>query len=212
MDNLLNSIYLRSDTTDIKVFMQIFRNLEYEIDFKLNPKVIVDCGANTGLSTIYFKNKYPDATIIAIEPESSNFDLLLKNTKGYSNLHCLKKGIWNRDVNLEIANPEAEKWAFITKEVEYESNNTIEAISIDRILEEYDIETIDILKIDIEGSEKELFEKNFENWIPRTKIILIELHDFMRNGCSKSFIKALENFSFSVSKKGENFICYQDSN
>jgi hypothetical protein len=73
-------------------------------------------------------------------------------------------------------------------------------------MEEFGIKYIDILKIDIEGSEMELFHSNYENWLPRTKMILIELHERLLPGSSESFYKTLSQYNHSTSKLGENLI------
>jgi predicted O-methyltransferase YrrM len=46
--------------------------------------LILDCGANIGLSSIWFARKYPRATVIAVEPESENFRMLTMNTAEYA--------------------------------------------------------------------------------------------------------------------------------
>ena len=61
---------------------------------------------------------------------------------------------------------------------------------------------IDIMKIDIEGSEKELFESNYESWLPKVKTLIIELHDHMRKGA------ALSKYNFSLAVKGEDIVCF----
>jgi hypothetical protein len=72
------SVFIRPGTTDQSVYQQIFESKDY--DFELNdPKFIIDAGAHIGLSSIFFANKYPSSTIIAIEPEPSNFTMLCKN-------------------------------------------------------------------------------------------------------------------------------------
>ena len=65
---------------------------------------------------------------------------------------------------------------------------------------------IDILKLDIEGSEKEVFSAGFENWMPKTKVIIIELHDAMKPGCSRAVFAAVNKYNFSFNIKGENII------
>jgi len=200
-------IYLRNNTSDIDTFYQIFYDKEYDIKFNFEPKVIVDCGANIGLTSIFFKNRYPNATIIAIEPETSNYELLLKNTQQYTGIHCLKRGIWNNTTNLLVKDIGLGNWGFITEEVSFENEATIKAISIEKIMEQFGLDKIDILKIDIEGSEKELFEKNYGLWIPKVKVILAELHDGMKEGCSMSFFTALLNYKFRMSTRGESVIC-----
>lgn len=98
------------------------------------------------------------------------------------------------------------KWGFIVEEVDYKNEHTVSAISIIDIMKKFNLDHIAILKVDIEGSEKELFESNIEEWLPKTKVIIIELHDRMKSGTSMSFFKALYNYDYSLSfKKGKIF-------
>lgn len=201
-------ILLRNNTTDVCVFYQVFLAKSYEIFYGIEPKVIIDCGANIGLSAIYFKNRFPEAKIIAIEPEISNFELLKKNTEKYNNIFCIKSGVWNKSTNLVIKDRSNGNWGFVIEEANCKSSDTIPAVSINEIIDDYKINQIDILKIDIEGSEKELFESNFENWLKITKILIIELHDGLRTGASKSFFEAVSKYDFHISRKNENLIFY----
>ncbi len=203
-------IYLRNNTMDVTMFQQVFFNQEYQMTFKFEPKVILDCGANIGLATVYLKNRFPEATIISIEPEQSNFELLVKNTKDYSDVFCLKNGIWNESSNLIIKDEGLGNCGFMVEETNKYHKDSIEAITIVDIMKRYDIDSIDILKIDIEGSEKELFESGYEEWLPKVKVIIIELHDWLRNGTSKSFFKALSNYNFSISIEGENVYVFMN--
>lgn len=206
--NIKYPFFLRSGSSDIGIFYQIFLSKSYNLSYGINPNVIVDCGSNIGLSVIFFKNKFPNSTIVAVEPEENNFNLLLKNTEKYSNIHCLKKGIWNKETNLIIKNNNTTNWAFEVEEVDYENENTISAISISELKKKFNLDIIDILKIDIEGSEKELFEENYEQWLPKTKILIIELHDGMKYGASKSFFNAISKYNFHFTIKDENLIFY----
>ena len=201
-------IFLRNNTTDITVFYQMFLAKSYHLNYNVDPKIIVDCGANIGLSVAYFKNRFPNSKVIAIEPEFSNFEMLKINTKSYDEVFCINSGIWNKSTNLIIKNSDYGNWGFMVEEVDYKNEYTVEAISINEIISQFEIEQIDILKIDIEGSEKELFEKNFENWLKLTKVLIIELHDGLREGASKSFFKAISEYEFTMARKDENLIFY----
>jgi hypothetical protein len=64
------------------------------------------------------------------------------------------------------------------------------------ILSQRDKETIDLLKIDIEGAENELFRTNYESWLPRTRAIVLEIHNHFRPDCSSVLEKALSQFHF----------------
>jgi FkbM family methyltransferase len=212
LGKLEHPLFLRSNSRDIDVFHQVF-NLEwYNINMNIRPKVIIDCGANIGLASVYFKTKFPDATIIAIEPESSNFELLVKNTNRYSDIHCLNYGIWNKPAFLQIVDTGLGNDGFMVKEVEEMNNNTIAAISINEIISKYNLASIDVLKIDIEGSEKELFGYNYEKWMPFVKVLIIELHDRMKKDCSKTFFKAIGNYNYDLDVYGESLICTFTSN
>lgn len=71
-------------------------------------------------------------------------------------------------------------------------------------MDEHDCSYIDILKIDIEGSEKELFE-NPTPWVDKVGMIVIELHDHFKAGCSSSVYSSTKDFQVA-SCKGETTI------
>lgn len=198
--------FLRKDTTDYDTFEQVFLQKQYDVDVNFQPKFIIDGGANIGLAAIYFAQRFPAATIISIEPSKENFDLLQTNTASLKQVHCLQNGIWNKDVGLMITNITGDKNAFMVAEVPDETMHAIKAVSIDTIMQQAGINSIDILKLDIEGAEKELFAFNYANWLPKTKMIILELHDFMKKGASKSVFAAISKYDFSFSMMGENII------
>jgi FkbM family methyltransferase len=205
-------VFLRNESSDVHVFSQVIYEQEYDIKYRVNPTVILDCGANIGLSTIFFKNKFPEATIISVEPERSNFNLLQINTERYPNIHCLNYGIWNRSTHLKIKDNSRGNWGFTVEETDKQDPDTIEAISIDEVMRRYQLNHIDILKIDIEGSEQKLFESNTEKWLPFVKVIVIELHDKTVKDCAKTFYKALENYEYETKTHRESIICYLKQN
>lgn len=204
-------IYLRRNTSDIPTFNQLFTFKEYDIHLKFEPKNILDIGANIGLAAVFFSNKYPNAKIISIEPEKSNFEMILKNIQKYKNVTPHKRAISNQaNVVLNVVDDGIGNWGFMT-ETEEVSNakniiDTVKTITITEIMKENNLESIDILKIDIESAEKELFSSDYEYWLPKTKCLIIELHDWMKEGCSKSFFNAISKYNFSYSQKGENLI------
>jgi FkbM family methyltransferase len=200
--------YLRNKTTDIPAFYDVFTEKEYDINLINDPKTIIDCGANIGLSTVFFKNKYPEATLIAVEPELSNYQLLVKNTQNFPDVHCLNYGVWNKSAILDVQDVGLGNWGFVTNEVMVETEKTIKAISISEIIRKYNIDTIDILKIDVEGSEREIFQENTDQWLSKVKILIVELHDHMRSGCSESFYSAMNKFDYNMTPQGNNLICY----
>ena len=201
-----NSIYLRKGTSDNAAFRQVFVHKEYDINFGKHPKVIIDGGANIGLFTIFMKNKYPQAKIICIEPDPENFEVLKKNVGGYPDVYCENAGLWNKEIMLSIHDKyDMGKWGMVVEENE---EGIVKAISINYLIKKYDLERIDILKLDIETSEKILFKDNYENWLKRTKMMVVELHDEIEEGCSKPFFEAINKTynKYRYSFSGENTV------
>ena len=87
LKNIEHKIALRPNTSDVTTFKHIFAHGDYDISIKPEPKLIIDAGANIGLASIYFANRYPSAKIIAVELAPSNFQVLLKNTSHYNQIH-----------------------------------------------------------------------------------------------------------------------------
>ena len=199
-------IIIRENTTDHFVFRDIFLFNEFKLPVTSNPKLIIDAGAYIGLSSLYYSLQFPDAQIIAVEPESSNFQILTTNTELYPNIQRINAGIWSRNTRLKIVDSQSEKWAFTVIEADESDSDAIKAVTIDEILADSGFEEIDILKIDIEGSEKEIFSRNSENWLKKVKIIVLELHDRLIPGCSDSVYNALKKEEWQEYKKGEKVI------
>lgn len=192
-------IFLRAQTSDISVFEEVFLNECYEISFEINPKIIVDGEANIGCATLYFANKYPEARIIAVEPEKSNLAILKKNTYSYPNINIIRFGIWNKRAFLKIVNTEAENWSFRVQECSTQEGS-IEAITIDEIIRISKAEVIDVLKLDIEGAEKEVLSGKPE-WLGKINVLIIELHEHYSPGATDTFYKAISRYDFVESRK-----------
>jgi FkbM family methyltransferase len=196
---IVHPISLRYNTSDISTFNHIFIFDHYKVDLKA-PEVIIDGGANTGLFAVYMKNKYPGAKIICIEPDPENFEMLQKNVQGYAGIECIRAGIWNKDTNLKVYDKyNMGKWAMVVEEDEV--NGTVPAITIQSIMERFGIEKIDLLKLDIETSEKQVFQSEKLDWLASVHHLVIELHDWMEKGCSRPFFEAI-NRTFSSYEYG----------
>ena len=78
----------------------------------------MDAGAYTGLSTVFFANRFPDKKIIAIEPDKENYAMLIKNTHKYKNVKAYHAAVWNRNTTVVIINKESSLWGFQVEETE----------------------------------------------------------------------------------------------
>jgi FkbM family methyltransferase len=208
LKKLKYSFSFRNNPFDFATFEEVILKEDYNLTINFNPSTIIDGGANIGLTSVFFANKYPNADIVSVEPEEGNFEMLKKNTKNYGRISLIRSGIWNHSAILSVIDEGKGNNSFTVAEILSPKVDSINAISIYDIMQERSWDTIDILKLDIEGAEKNVFEKNFEQWLPRVKILIIEFHDRMVEGCSSTVLKALSNYSFRSEIKGENTIFY----
>jgi FkbM family methyltransferase len=198
-------VIIRGGTTDLKCLMKVFSDGEYELPFDTSPQVIVDAGANIGMATLYFAARYPKAKVVALEPELSNFKVLEQNCRDLSNAILLRGALWPVSASLQIDDSSVDAWAFRVSQGRSKHNTeVIPAITLPQIFDLVGAERIDLLKIDIEGSELELFSNGPEQWIDRVHVIAIELHDRFRPGCQEAFYSALGTRSFTQEIRGEN--------
>jgi hypothetical protein len=123
-------------------------------------------------------------------------------------------GVWNKTTKLIIKNYTGRAFEFVTEEVipntNVTSENLIDTIAINDILSKYANESegiIDLLKVDIEGSENELFRTNYE-WLRKTRAIVIEFHNHFRSDCSDVFHEAVSKYHFKeISFHGKRHGC-----
>jgi len=194
------SVYVRLRTSDITVFTSTFLERQYGWKFTTPPVVIVDAGAYTGLSTVYFATRYPDALIIAVEPSKSNYELLMRNTESFTNVRAVRAALWSGSGSLVLTDPGEGTWGFrvgdsgaLTSDKDESVEIDVPAVTITELMRTFHVAKIDLLKVDIEGSEVEVFS-NPDPWIRSVEVICLEPHDRFRPGCSRTFFKAVTDF------------------
>jgi FkbM family methyltransferase len=209
---LSRNIFLRPRSSDVKVFEHVFLDRNYLRDSLtgLDPDVIVDVGANIGMVTLLFASIYPRARIVALEPDPSNYSILERNVRGYAQVKPVLAGIWDTDMMLEIRDPGRGFWSFSTQTPSEDQAGTVRGISMNSLLAEHSIKHVDILKIDIEGGERQIFASSADAWLHRTSCIIIELHDRFVPGCSREFYSSLQGFPYLQDIDGENVIIRLD--
>ncbi len=203
LNNLKHPITLRCIRADMQSFINTFIDpyLELKPYFE-NTKFVIDAGANIGYTAALYANWWPNATIVSVEPDTENYDLTLQNTKHYSNVKVINAGLWYNNALLKIEAGQED--GFVVREVintkNVESQNLTQGITIDNIMQQYNVAEIDFLKMNIEGSEKEIFTYNYKNWLPKTKAMLIELHDGKNQGCAKAVFSTTNQYNFAVAE------------
>jgi FkbM family methyltransferase len=200
---LPHPIYFRKNYSDLAIFEQVFINKEYDVKLNFTPKNIIDLGANVGYASLYFNYKYPNANIIAIEPETNNYNQAKKNLAPYNNIKLLNGAVWHNNDDLFLVDNGLGEAGFMVSD--NKGNSTIKSYTINDLQKQLNTSEIDIIKIDIEGAELEIFENN-NDWIKQSKVIIVETHDRYRKGTSKAVFKAIIEHDFSLELSGENLI------
>jgi FkbM family methyltransferase len=200
---LRQPVALRAKTSDVGVFHQVFLEGELEFEMPLVPSRIVDAGANIGLASVYLSSRFPEARILALEIETANFELLRRNTASYPNVTCLRKALWSGMANLTIANPTAEPWSFRVSHTTKEDSEGLSAVGVKDLVDMFEGRRINLLKIDIEGAEKEVFEHGMDQWIDQVDTIAVELHDRFEPGCSQALVDSLKDRNHKMYTLGE---------
>lgn len=202
---------LRIDDSDIRVFKQIFVDNEYDsLNLPETAKTIIDLGANIGLSALFFIKKFPTSRIVAVEPDAVNFSIMEKNLEKFSkSVSFLQAAIWPTDGEVSLVEEDDDHaslgaWGYRTEASNGNSGLSVKAVAIPTIMKQYDMDFVDILKVDIEGAEYELFEKYYEDWIDKVGLIIIETHDRFKPNSEAMVRKALNGRFDELPMKGEN--------
>lgn len=197
------NVMLRKNTGDLLVYGNVCLANSYEFainKFLKTPEAIhciVDAGANIGITSSIFASLFPSCPIFSIEPDGGNYEMLKKNTQTYSNVRCLNLGLWNKQSKLKIERG-SEEFGFRLTETSEEGD--IDVISLQDLMECNKIERISILKIDVEGSEFQIFDESSELWIEKTDYILIEIHDAIIKGAHERVMNRLSAHGFQLEK------------
>jgi len=214
----IGPITIRGRNSDYFTVRQCFRDREYAIPSKIvearirseyqsilsagKVPVIIDAGANIGTATLWFRSQYPEAAIIAIEPEHDNFYILKNNLLSRPGLFPVNAAIGASSGFVEINNP-GQGWAATTER----STVGCPVITVDDALGTIDNGVLFIVKIDIEGFESDLFSENL-GWIDRSSAIFVEPHDWLFPGkhTSLNLQKAMAEREFELLLCGENLL------
>ncbi|HQP09810.1 MAG TPA: FkbM family methyltransferase, partial [Candidatus Omnitrophota bacterium] len=175
-----------------------------------DPRAIIDCGADIGSTARYYLRRYPRAHLIAIEPDPQSFALLQKNLAFYrERVDLFNKAVWpdRAEVALEYKGYRGKSsWKTFVRDAR-EQDERVTTVTIGDIVRQFGLQSIDILKINIEGSERFLFSENYRSWLDITKNIVIDLHDRFWPGCSDIFFRALSDYNYELERRNNIALC-----
>jgi FkbM family methyltransferase len=209
LKNAKHPIFMRIGSSDREVLGQIFIEEEYAPVELSRPKMILDLGANVGYSSAYFLSKYPTARVLAVEPDPGNYDICCRNLEPFGQRAKVIHGAaWPECAKLVLDRGtwrDGREWTTQVKPATQTTTSTyVNGYDMPALLGLCQAAEIDLLKIDIEKSELELFSRNTDGWLPRVRNLCVELHG---RDCEEVFFRALAGYSYDLSRSGELTVC-----
>ena len=189
---------------DVASFYSTYEELIYKEIYKFstsktNP-VIVDCGANIGLSVYYFACNYPGASIYAYEADPNIFKYLVSNVNQFDTgeIYLFNQALYDKNTELCFFSEGADGGHLLFERDNYvnDSQVFVKAVDIYGILEQF--EHIDFLKIDIEGAERVVVPR-LSMQLGKVENIFVEYHSEKNEPqCLSDIVKILHDNGFRV--------------
>jgi FkbM family methyltransferase len=157
----------------ISTFQQIFEEQIYRFKANTERPYILDCGANIGLSVIYFKQLYPQSIIVAFEADRSVFETLRKNVQsfGYDDVEFVNRAVWNGETELNFTSDGADGGRLSVP-----ADHPTQVVKTIRLRDHLD-HKIDFLKLDIEGAETAVLQDCADR-LSNVEALFVEYHSF----------------------------------
>jgi len=175
-------VYFRNEDELSRIKKEVFVDEEYEFTSLSKKPFIIDCGSHIGLSILYFKNLYPQAEILGFEPNPENFKILQKNIKvnKLSRVRLVNAALFHKNGRgiLRVSFEEKDPWTWGDTVInnmwgDEDDNKKIRVKTVR--LSDYINKPVDLLKLDIEGSEQKVLEE-IEGKLHFVKQINMEFH------------------------------------
>ncbi len=220
-------IWLRPTRSDHSIFWQCMTRDQYDLREWPQTKrfvercnrlraagqvpVIIDGGANIGLAAIGFARDYPDAQILAVEPDSDNFRILGQNAKSAgTSITPVLGAISAHTGHSRVIERERGSAGFRTEYCEASHPEAVASFDIPALVNMVPGGWPWIVKLDIEGAQEELFSANTA-WVGQADLIILELDDwqFPWRASAQSFFAALSAHKFDYLIRGELIFCFR---
>lgn len=180
-------------SADLAVIREIFLDQEYIHKKLTDCKTIFDVGANIGIASLYFHALYPDAIIYAFEPDPILFKRLREHTKDIPTIHPVEGALSDVDGSITFfSSPDRPLSGSIVERVEGEHSHIVTSYTIRSFAERMKIDSIDILKFDIEGGEARLLSAKEDRLLARH--LIGEVHLDILKMDKETFSNSLPEF------------------
>jgi FkbM family methyltransferase len=201
------------------LFDEIFINLEYYLSIdKKNPKII-DCGSNIGMSILFFKKMYPEADILAFEPDIEAFKCAQSNIQENSlkNVNLINAAILDKDGEIPFFFDDKAPGSLCMSTNPDRSQGSVTMVK-SLCLSPFINSEIDFLKMDIEGAENLVLPELYASGkLMKINRLAIEYHHHINKEKDRlsEFLNILEmaNFGYQLRTNWDQkngYQCFQD--
>jgi FkbM family methyltransferase len=159
----------------LEMYDQIIDRQVYHFEVENDHPYIIDGGANLGLATIFFKQLYPNAEIVAFEPDRSMYATLCKNLakRGIDDVKLVNSALWSAEVEIMFMAEGTDAGRVVATDECFESY-MVPSVR----LREYLMRPVDFLKLDIEGAELEVLD-DCRDLLTNVRHLFVEYHSFV---------------------------------
>lgn len=199
--NREQKIYFQGHHDEITLLYEIFVEECYRTEEIQNPEVIIDAGANIGLSSLYFAMSYPSATVYAIEPDPPNFKLLVANTEGKSNIQPRQIAFSDNNTEKDLyLYPDKLISSSLRPRLENQERVSVVCRTLESFLFEEKLNRVDILKFDVEGAEFDMLKGT--KVLGGVTALIGEVHEDLMGKPMKEFYRLIpQSFTFYRKEK-----------
>ena len=179
-------IFYRSGSADPFVLYQVLlksgKKAEYYVPPALRPKIILDIGSNIGASILYFHRQFPDASIFGFEPHPDSFRILHENVAHLPGVTIFNYGLGATHQAIAVRADNVNFGAFSTGGPFKDRGHPAATVEcevrrLDDVLREIGIARVDLIKIDCEGAEADVFSTLPDEILSDCQWIVGEFHD-----------------------------------
>lgn len=159
----------------VSMYKELFEKEIYRFTSKTDEPYIIDCGANIGLSILYFKRLYPKAKIVAFEADPNIYSICQENLQrlGLTGIELVPKAVWYKETTLKFYSEGADGGR-IAQAVDQDKLIEVKTVRLGKWLEQ----KVDFLKLDIEGAEFEVLN-DIKSQLDNVERIFVEYHSFV---------------------------------
>jgi len=195
------------EITDVWAFWQIFLRRIYEV--RGTEKHIVDAGANIGFFALWAARNAPAARILCIEPAPDTYERLVENIRRnglQDRVTCVQAALAGvAEVRaMEVGQPKSQARRVLPNSPNGNNKSPVLTATLAQVLEEHGFNSVDLLKMDIEGGEFETLLSTPEEVLRRVDSVSLEYHPDVEGYTPAQLLHHLEQVGFRIKSDRRN--------